>query len=261
MQVGANYMKNTKTKHIHFLLTAIFTFAFLFLTIPSAQAATEFVTTIKESGGDFSSLASWESTISAGDDMDLTATTTKVFSHSGITGTITASTTVTGATSGATGVAVFATANQILIKNIVGTFQSGEQVQVDSLNYVTISDSGDSPIAVAKIDGAWTNPDTTAVTINGWITSATNFIKIYTTATARHNGKWDNTKYRMETNTTSTHLINVYTNHVRIQGLQIDIASGSYSVGVYVDYLTDGANVQIFNNIIRGIFNKYPNIF
>ncbi len=52
-------------------------------------------------------------------------------------------------------------------------------------------------IAVAQIDGTWTNPDTTAVTIDGWVTDATRYIKIYTTATARHDGKWNTGKYRL----------------------------------------------------------------
>src|SRR3989338_10070796 len=35
-------------------------------------------------------------------------------------------------------------------------------------------------IAVARIEGTWTNPDTTAVTIDGWTTDATRYIRIYT---------------------------------------------------------------------------------
>src|SRR3989344_9507887 len=53
-------------------------------------------------------------------------------------------------------------------------------------------------IAVARIEGTWTNPDTTPVTISGWTTDATRYIKIYTTPEARHTGKWDNTRYRLE---------------------------------------------------------------
>ena len=49
-----------------------------------------------------------------------------------------------------------------------------------------------------QIDGTWINPDTSYVNIAGWTTSANNYIKIYTTTAARHDGKWNNAKYRLE---------------------------------------------------------------
>ncbi|MDD5538830.1 MAG: hypothetical protein PHF12_07700, partial [Candidatus Omnitrophica bacterium] len=45
--------------------------------VRAAMAVTEFVSTIKASGGDYSSLATWE----AANQCDLTAGTTRVFSH------------------------------------------------------------------------------------------------------------------------------------------------------------------------------------
>ena len=53
-------------------------------------------------------------------------------------------------------------------------------------------------IAVARIEGVWTTPDTTAVTIDGWTTDATRYVKIYTTPEARHSGVWSTGKYRLE---------------------------------------------------------------
>lgn len=41
-------------------------------------------------------------------------------------------------------------------------------------------------IAVAQIDGPWSSSDTTAVTIDGWTTDATRYVRIYTTPAARH---------------------------------------------------------------------------
>jgi len=55
-------------------------------------------------------------------------------------------------------------------------------------------------IAVARIEGVWTNPDTTAVTIDGWTTDATRYIRIYTTLEARHGGVWSDAKYRLSVN-------------------------------------------------------------
>ena len=53
-------------------------------------------------------------------------------------------------------------------------------------------------IAIAQIDGAWNSPDTTAVAIDGWTTSAINYIRIYTTEEARHDGKWSDNAYRFK---------------------------------------------------------------
>ncbi len=56
-------------------------------------------------------------------------------------------------------------------------------------------------MAACYADGA----DTTAVTIDGWTTGDNNYIKIYTPvsssevgASQRHNGTWDDSKYRIE---------------------------------------------------------------
>ena len=41
-------------------------------------------------------------------------------------------------------------------------------------------------IAVAMIDDTWTLPDTTPISIAGWITDSTRYIKIYTTPIKYH---------------------------------------------------------------------------
>ena len=251
----------TVRNKIKILLGLLFIMA-VFFPVFKIQAATEFITTIKQSGGNFSTLSSWESTLSTAN-LDLTLATTKVFSHAGITGSISASSTVTGLTSGATGGAVYTTNSQILIKNIIGTFQAGEQVRVDGSNYVTISDAGDSAIATAQIDGAWTSADTTATTIDGWTTSATNYIKIYTTASARHNGKWDTGKYRLEITAATNSIIAIYEDYVRVEGLQLSAnrSTSGYLIGLNFKNLGAGATFYVSNNIIRniGVNNNYTN--
>ncbi|MCK5590542.1 MAG: hypothetical protein KAI72_01180, partial [Candidatus Pacebacteria bacterium] len=98
-------------------------------------------------GTDYISLSSWESN----NQTDLSATTTLVFSHSGITGTISDTDSVIGQTSTATADVVHVTSTQILLENISGVFEVGEQVyQTLDTNYVTISNSGDMAIAVAS---------------------------------------------------------------------------------------------------------------
>ncbi|MBI2496296.1 MAG: hypothetical protein HYW10_07065, partial [Candidatus Omnitrophica bacterium] len=106
-----------------------------------AEGATEFVSTIKSSGGDFSSLVAWDASVAC----DLTTASTKVFSYNQSSDTLIDGTPVRGAASLATGTVIHATPTQVLIKNIVGTFQAGEEV--DDVNnvgirYVVLSDSG-----------------------------------------------------------------------------------------------------------------------
>jgi hypothetical protein len=139
----------------------------------STHAATEFVCTIKNSGGDYSTLGGWQSS----NQCDLTASGTKVFSHQGIIGTINDGDSVTGQSSGATGTATHVTSTQILIKGISGTFQAGERVyKTDNQDYVVISNAGDSAIAVAQCY----NDLTENATITGWTTNSANYIKIIT---------------------------------------------------------------------------------
>lgn len=145
---------------------------------------TEFINTLKSTGGDYILMSTWESTTQA----DLTAATIKVFSHSGITGAIVNNASVTGATSGATGTVVgITTAGQILIDGITGTFQSAEAIEVDASNYVTTTDAGDSPIAVLECYG-FDLTETNGVGIGGWTVDATNFTIIRAAGDGVHKG-------------------------------------------------------------------------
>jgi len=98
-----------------------------------------------------------------------------------------------------------------------------------------------------------TGPDTTAITISGWITATSTYIRIYTptnTSTEtnqsqRHNGKWDTGKYRLE----STAPLTISVSYVRADGLQVKTSSdGGYPTGIQ----TNGAvsDIQISDNII-----------
>jgi hypothetical protein len=108
-------------------------------------------------------------------------------------------------------------------------------------------------IAVAKIQGDWTGvTDTTPVIIDGFITDSTRYIKIYTTPEARHNGKWDDTKYKLITNGTQ---IRVQDPHVRIDGLQLKMTSlanhGSSGIILYSGGAVNEMYVE--NLIIQGL--------
>ena len=73
--------------------------------------------------------------------------------------------------------------------------------------------------AIAQIQGDWSvATDTTALSINGWTTTEANYIYIYTTAAARHNGTYQTNKYRLEVS--NSNMITSNVGWVRIDGLQ-----------------------------------------
>ena len=223
--------------------------------IGADEGSVEYVTSVMQSGGNFSSLSAWE----AANQVDLTATTTAVFSLSSATGTIPANSSVVGLTSGAVasttvGASASATSTQILLYNIASsTFLSGERIYIKggatTSNYAIISNAGNPAIATAKIDGAWAGADTTAVTFNGWTTGPNNYIRIYTTPTARHRGKWDSSKYRLKTSTNWSIALLIEEDYIRADGLQIS-SEADNSDGIWFNATLDGEK-RISGNIIR----------
>lgn len=210
--------------------------------------ATAFTVTVMPSGGDYSTL----NAAMVANECNLTAAATKVFAHSAITGTMSDNTAVTGLTSGATGTCVHCSATQILIKSIVGTFQSGEIVyETLSVNLVTINDAGASPYLNLSIDGTWSSPDTTAVTITGYTTSATNYINIATTATARHNGTVSQ-GYMLYV--TGGNCLQTGANYIYITGLIVKVNQVHYAgyIGIYIGTSGAGAVAYVSKNIVLG---------
>ena len=122
---------------------------------------------------------------------------------------------------------------------------------------------GDQEPYEIKITGTWNDADITAVTIDNTTTDATNYIYIYTDSIARHNGKWDTSKYRLviedEVNRDG---ITISESYVRIEGLQIkrNIDSYANNNGIEISSMTDG-EIRINHNIIRGtddlVGNRY----
>ncbi len=210
---------------------------------------TQFTATVKPSGGDYTSLSNAVTGLAN----DITSANIKVFSISAsTTPTIVAGDTVLGQTSLATGVCVLVNAarNQILIKTIVGTYFSGEVVQKTGVPTVTatLSNSGDSPIIGIE---CYSMSDTTEVSITGYTTSVNNYIYIYTPRSERHNGKWDSTKYRLETTWAG---IYISTDYVRIDGIQLQLTrNGDYGHGIEIDTLNINNEIRISNCIISAI--------
>ena len=207
--------------------------------IGADEGTVEFVSTVMQSGGNFSTLSSWEDAI----DSDLVADTTRVFAHGGITGTIVGGNTVTGLTSGATATVVYATSTQILLHSVSGTFQSGETLTSSAAGTLVISDNGNPASAVAKIDGAWTAADTTEVVIDGWTSGVDNYIKIYTVNAARHKGIWDNAAYHIES---ALNTISVLEDNTTIDGLQVrEVGTDEwrYAIRVWMSSATISSNI------------------
>lgn len=241
----------------------LLTILLLLFGITEVFAATEFIVTVKSSGGDYTTLQSAETGIQN----DLTSATIKVFSISAYTTpTLVAGDTVLGQASTATGVVVLVNAarTQVLIKTIaVAAFQSGEVVQktTDAGVTVTLSNAGDSPIiGIACYSSA--APDG-AATIDGSVSSATNYIKIYTPTSERHLGVYNTSKYRIETTNNTIPLV-VKDPFVRVDGLQFYLQSSNAANPRIVQFYATGGtvgevanNVVYFtNNIIRGHTNS-----
>ncbi|MCX6765654.1 MAG: right-handed parallel beta-helix repeat-containing protein [Candidatus Moranbacteria bacterium] len=226
----------------------------LFFCAKPAYGATEFVATVMQSGGDYSTLNTWENAI----DCDLTVATTKVVAGALTRGSFADGVAVTQTASGAAAVMLHDTATQILLISITGTPNATNTWYPtadgsDATNAFTPTDAGDSAIAVAQIDGAWTSADATAVTIDGWTTNSSNYIKIYTTTAARHDGKWNEGKYRLELDPgwSGTVLTSTTANYITITGIQISNTGGGSSS---LDLSLGGTNA-LFD---RGILAASP---
>lgn len=229
-------------------------------------AATDFISVVDPGNGadtDYTSLSAWE----AGVQTDLTSGATQVFSGTR-TSTIADNATVYLCRSGVyqtqSGTLVHATATQILIESITGgATEATNDVwytnsTCNSSNYFTISNGGDSPIAIAKCRTSTGVADVTAVTIDGWTTSATNYIKVWTDPAEnyRHSGLWDEGKYRLEYNDASVSLIDIEEAYVQVEGLQLYQrygGSSSYNNGGILLRNNEATGVtRVSNNIIRG---------
>lgn len=136
---------------------------------------------------------------------DITNANCKVFSHSGIFGTMPDNKTVTGETSGATATIIHTTSRQILLDSISGTFQNGERVKYGTSDFVILTNAGDGVIIVGEVDGTISG----TISISGFTTSATNKIILRSVPYNRHKGT-ALTGSRLTHTTTSDYQILLY---------------------------------------------------
>lgn len=139
----------------------------------------------------------------------------------------------------------------------------GEGHDYHSLSLWEAGEQGDltgvrDEIAVAKCRATDGDADTTAVVIDGWTTSATQYIKIWTdpSESHRHEGVWSDSKYRLSLNTggmIKMSTIGQDNIHLKIDGLQMSIIvdeNEDYNNCIYTAYRSNN-NFDISNNIFK----------
>lgn len=104
--------------------------------------------------------------------------------------------------------------------------------------------------------------DTTIVSIDGWTTSATQYIRVYTPTAERHTGVWNTGKYRLECSSASNvRALSTTEAYIRIDGLQIfaDATSTNWMdvLGFVTAYPGATSYIEATNNIIKGINDNY----
>ncbi|RLG26206.1 hypothetical protein DRN85_03710 [Methanosarcinales archaeon] len=107
-------------------------------------------------------------------------------------------------------------------------------------------------IAVAKCRCTGGSADTDAVVIDGsWNTDETRYIKIWTDPSEnyRHNGKWNESKYRL---VSDPNIIDILEGEVYIEGIQVGITGSNWGHAIRVDNTISGA-VYISQNVIKSL--------
>ncbi len=146
---------------------------------------TDFVCSLKVSGGDYSTHASYESAIQS----DLTAAASQVFAVSEASKAIIADgTAIKGQTSGATGTLEHQHETQAYITGVSGTFQAENIIKTDdSGSTVTLDDTG-AAITDAVLEGEDAEFSAATTTYNGWTTDSSHRIVIRAASGAQHDG-------------------------------------------------------------------------
>jgi len=129
----------------------------------------------------------------------------------------------------------------------LNAWEAGQQADLTALNQIRV--------ATCRHATATSTADTVAVTITGWTTDATRYIKIWTdpNESYRHSGKWDTGKYRLEVSEQTP--LSISEEYVRVDGLQIKLTStGTFDYGIALT-ATDPCDIRISNNLIVGVLS------
>jgi hypothetical protein len=127
----------------------------------------------------------------------------------------------------------------------LSAWEAGEQADLPTLDQISVAE-------------CYAMDDTAAVTLDGWTTDATRYIRIYAPSSERHPGKWDTGKYR-KTNAAGP-LVTILENYVRMEGLQLH-RTGNPSVddGIVWIGADNATDIRILGCVIRGNNNASGN--
>ena len=155
---------------------------------------------------------------------------------------------------------------------IVDTDTGSQEAHYNSLNSAIQGESGPTPIAVAtsslvagdeqltiELRASTGLADTTSVTVQGFETAESNFIKIMSPQDHRHNGKWDTDKYRLVFSGSGNQGFVPKQNYLFVEDLQLGTTgSDNYTYAVYLndDYGPITFNRSIFFSDSTGEYNR-----
>ncbi len=253
IKAGPSRTALRRMKKIIFITILFFGFPLI------ANGATEFVSKIAPDG-DYYQLSAWESTVQT----DLAATTTRVFSGAG-TGSLSQGDTVTISSAtvhnGVEAIVVATTSDQILVESATSSeaviLNDGDTLEKDASSYWTVSGAGDelgdTAIAVAECyKGDYSTVGTGGVnyiednvTIDGWTTGASNYIKVYTPQSERHNGV-AGSGFRLND---KLELLELRENDIIIQGIEFD-QSTTFNHEI-IDVYGGLSNITVEQNIVH----------
>lgn len=108
-------------------------------------------------------------------------------------------------------------------------------------------------IAVARIEGTWTVPDTARLEISGWVTDPAHYVRIYTDGGARHNGV-PGSGYRLAVTDPSGTPFYSNVAHLRVEGLEIHADSSYDGSVIYLrpDSPEGVGEIDFSHNLIHG---------
>lgn len=137
-------------------------------------------------------------------------------------------------------------------KTVCPTGQGCDYISVNAWEAAEQADLTGTGPAIAQIQGDWSaGPDTATAYISGWVTTESDYVKVYTMPEARHSGVYDPTKYVLRLDTSYRSAMYVAADHpyVKIEGLQIKNnagANGAFGID------SRGGYADISRNIVLG---------
>jgi len=116
-------------------------------------------------------------------------------------------------------------------------------------------DAANNIIVLHFDDGAGNAPDTTAVTIDGWTMSATDYLLCQVDADLRHNGAWDETAYRLYV--ANGIALTISEDFVRHDGLQVGVSATNAADQdvIYIASISAANDLRFSNMVVRGADN------